>query len=68
LQKINAILRYHYSINPDELSDQEYAQKFQDWVYITRVKNDAQIALLENTLEKVLYKLTNEVFTALNKN
>jgi hypothetical protein len=67
LEKIDAILRVHFNIKPDELSVDEWAKLFQQWVYVQRIQFNSQQLALEETLTKVLYKLTSDVFKALNK-
>lgn len=67
MQKIDAIIRVHFRIDPKELSDKEWAQYFQDWVYVNRIQNDAQEAMQERTFRKVLVQVVNEVFAAINK-
>jgi hypothetical protein len=34
IRKVNALLRYHFKINPDELTDDEWCERYQElkWV------------------------------------
>jgi|GEM_PF-3737346 len=67
MQKIDAIIRVNYNIDPEELSQQDWAKYFQQWVYVTTIQRKAQEAMLEQTLEKSLIKVVNMVFESLNK-
>jgi len=45
---VNAIIRVHFNINPEELSDEDYYQLYQQWVYVENIKKNAyKQALLE---------------------
>ncbi len=67
MQKIDAIIRVHFNINPEELSDEDWAKLFQQWVYVSRIQMNAQQAMLEGTFKKVLIEVVNDVFAAMNK-
>jgi hypothetical protein len=55
----------HFNINPEELTDQEFTQRFQEWVYVNRLKQNAQEAMLEKTFRKVLVEVVNAVFAGM---
>jgi len=65
LEKIDAVIRVHFGINPDELSTDEWAKLFQQWVYVQRAQLSAQEAMFEATLSRVMYKVANDVFKAI---
>jgi vacuolar-type H+-ATPase subunit E/Vma4 len=44
------------------LSDQDWAQRFQEWVYVRRMELEAQEAIMENAFQKVMYEVVNAVF------
>lgn len=50
---MNAVLRVHYGIDPNELSDEDWARKFQDWIYVTRSEHMALEIIMQNALRKV---------------
>jgi hypothetical protein len=52
----------HFNINPEELNNQEWAQRFQEWVYVNRLNQNAQEAMLEKTFRKVLVEVLNAAF------
>lgn len=56
-----------FNINPEELTDQEWTQRFQEWVYVNKLKESAQEAMLEKTMRKVLFEVVNAVFKAMNR-
>ncbi|NLN26121.1 MAG: hypothetical protein GX163_10870 [Bacteroidetes bacterium] len=58
----DAILRVQYGIDPQTLSDQDWAQRFQEWVYVRRMELEAQEAIMENAFRKVMYEVVNAVF------
>ncbi len=67
MQKIDAVIRVHFKENPEELSDEDWAKRLQEWVYVNRVQNNAQERMFEKTFRKVLFEVVSEVFKALNK-
>lgn len=56
----------NYKVDPEELSEDQWAKLYQEWVYNERIKNIALRDTLENTMETVLYKVVSDVFKALN--
>ena len=57
LKKINSIIRIVYRIDPSTLTDDEYCEMFQDWVYYNNMNALAQ----SEAIKKVLVELLNEV-------
>lgn len=52
----------HFKIDPEALDDEQWAQHFQDWVYVERIRREAQEAMLEKTFRKVLVEVVNAAF------
>lgn len=63
IAKINAILEVELGIDPNELSDIEWAEKFQQWNYANRVKLKAQEAVFEKALMKTLVEILSKFKT-----
>ena len=51
---MNAIIRVELGINPEELSDKEWATKFNEWVYTQQVKLKLQAETMEVAVLKAL--------------
>jgi len=49
------------------LTDEQWAQRFQEWVYVNNIQQNAQKAILETTFKESLYQVANDVFKALAK-
>jgi hypothetical protein len=60
IRKIDAVLRYELRLDPDELSDQEWALAYRDFCYL----ESRRANLLESTFGKVM----NEVLKAFSGN
>lgn len=60
---MDAILRVELGVDPKNLSDQEWAQFFQEWVYVQRVKNNALEKILEKTFTEALFKVAKAIFS-----
>jgi len=67
MQKIDAIIRVAFNVDPEELSDEQWTKRFQEWVYVNAIQRKAQEAMLERTFKKSLVEVVNMVFEALNK-
>lgn len=52
----------HFNLDPEALDDQQWAQRFQEWVYVERIRREAQEAMLEKTFRKVLVEVVNAAF------
>lgn len=63
---MDAIIRVELGIDPDTLSDEDWAKKFQEWLFVQRIKNKTQEALIEKSVKKVLVEVVNGVFKSLN--
>lgn len=61
MNKIDAIIRVIFKMNPEEMTDREWVQRFQEWNYVNRL----QLATQEAMLEKVLIRVTNKIFKAI---
>lgn len=59
---MDAILRVELGLNPDALTDNEWAKSFQEWVYVQRVKNNAT----EKIIEKVVRQALADTLKAIN--
>ncbi|EEI90206.1 hypothetical protein HMPREF0765_4157 [Sphingobacterium spiritivorum ATCC 33300] len=63
IEKIDAVIQVGMGIDPDTLSEEDWAKHYQQWVYVQEVtaKNN------EAVLRKVLAELLTEVFKTLGK-
>ena len=61
--KIDAIIRVIFKENPEELSDEDWAKRFQEWNYVNRL----QLTTQEAMFKKVLLEVASKIFEALNK-
>lgn len=39
IPQISAIIRYYYRINPDELSDEDFAKYWAEWLFIQELES-----------------------------
>jgi hypothetical protein len=62
LEKMDAIIRVEMGIDPNNISDTEWAKLFQEWVYVQRVKNNALEKILEKTFTEALFKVAKAIF------
>ncbi|WP_164905191.1 hypothetical protein [Aequorivita ciconiae] len=44
------------------MSDQDWAQRFQEWVYVQRMELETQEAIMEKAFRKVMVEVVNAVF------
>lgn len=63
MQKIDAIIRVTFKENPEEMTSEEWAQRFQEWNYVNRLQLITQAAMLK----KVLLEVASKIFEALGK-
>ncbi|MCO5230144.1 MAG: hypothetical protein M9958_03210 [Chitinophagales bacterium] len=47
---------------PDSLSDRDWAQKFQDWVYLTRIENEMLAVMIGNEIRKVAVEVIEAMY------
>lgn len=59
LAKINAILRVKFGVEPETLTNEQYAQLFQEWAYVQKVESKTQ----ENAFRKVMQEVLMAVFS-----
>ncbi len=62
-RKIDAILRVTFKENPEDLSDEDWAKRFQEWNYVNRLQQITQAAMLK----KVLFEVATEIFKRMGK-
>ena len=60
---MDAIIRVELGIDPDNISDKQWAKLFQEWVYVQRVKNNALEKILEKTFTEALFKVAKAIFS-----
>lgn len=50
IEKINAVIRVTFRINPEELSDIEWTQRFQEAMYVRRIELEGQKTMFKEVL------------------
>ncbi|MBX7204148.1 MAG: hypothetical protein K1X81_01875 [Bacteroidia bacterium] len=58
MAKGNAVIRYHYRIDPDALTDEEWARYLEEWKYMQRL----QSRIFKNNLRTVLGEAIEAVY------
>jgi hypothetical protein len=58
MAKWNALLRFHYRVDPDTLPDDEWAKLVQEYRYL----NDRQNQEFQTNLKVVLYELASAIY------
>lgn len=56
MQKVSAIIRVELGIDPDTLSDEEWAKYFNEWVYTQQIKSKLEAEVMETAVLKALAK------------
>ena len=57
IAKINALLRFHYKVEPERLSDREWAKLFNEYVYVRDVGLRDSGQVMKSALAEVLGKM-----------
>lgn len=52
----------HFNVDPNELTDDEWAKLFQYWVYTERIKMKAQETIIEKAALKALTEVAQAIF------
>jgi hypothetical protein len=53
-RKVNAILRFHYKIEPEELSDEDQSRLWHEYIYVKSQERIFQMGILRTVLGEML--------------
>ncbi|WP_228235935.1 hypothetical protein [Allomuricauda sp. M10] len=58
MEQVNAIIRRYYNLDPDKLSDEQWARIYNEFLYTEEIR----LTNLKNVFTAALTKVLNEAF------
>ncbi|WP_435135715.1 hypothetical protein [Formosa sp. A9] len=63
ITKINALLRSHYQVDPEALSNKAWAKLYQEYAYVKAVEYKNLLQVTELATKKALAEILGQVFS-----
>jgi selenophosphate synthetase-related protein len=63
ISKINALLRCHFKIDPETLSDKDWAKRYQELSYVKAIEFNNLFKVVEIASKKALAEILSQMFS-----
>lgn len=61
IQKVNALLRSHYGVNPQKLSNRKWAKLYNEYLYIKGIETQNLYKIIEAANKQALAEILSKV-------